>query len=71
MTLSVGWIVAIVLYVLAAVWVPVSIKASGDDVWDGGGLGGGVFLRYVFPVLLMIFWPLTLVGAVGSQISER
>ena len=69
MTLPIGWIVAIVLYVLAAVWVPVSIKSGGDSIW--GGLGGGVFLKYIFPVLLMIFWPFTLVGAIWIQIRER
>jgi hypothetical protein len=67
--LSTGWVVAIALYVLAAIWVPVAIKAGGNKVWRD--MGEGLFLSYVMPVLSIVFWPITLIVAIWIQINDR
>jgi predicted Na+-dependent transporter len=57
-----GWIVASVLYILAAMWVPITLQLA-DGV---GRRPKSFFHRFVVPVLLTIFWPIALGVAIGE-----
>jgi hypothetical protein len=60
-----GWIVAIAVYVVAMMWVPIVVRAAGNHFF--GGLGNAFFWKYVVPPLMMVFWPITLVIAIITQ----
>jgi hypothetical protein len=60
-----GWIVAIAVYVVAMLWVPVTVRAAGNKFW--GNKSEGLVWRVIMPPVMLVFWPFTLVFAIVSQ----
>jgi type VI protein secretion system component VasK len=58
-------IVAIGIYVLASVWVPVAITNGGTHFW--GYPGEHWFMRFILPVLFTILWPVTILWALWER----
>ena len=52
-----GWIVAAVIYVVAAIWVPITLALANKDVLRGRRY---FFRDRVLPLFYTIFWPIAL-----------